>query len=300
MKRPTPAFSVIVPFLNEERWLPLCLTALQTQTMDRHMFELIFVDNGSTDRSIEILHRYSGVTVLSEPHRDPYLARNRGILAARAEHLVFLDADCIAEPDWLSQLWAAVQTSRASILLGYLAHPATASVLLRSYEHYYDQKLKYLLKWKLSDYYFGHAGNMVVRAEVFRDLGLFSAMPVVGDSELIHRLTQRRPSAVIGYAEHARVVHAEVGTVAECLRKLVECGEHSETLARIGPYRPIPLAHKWRILAQCIRERRYDARMALATAAMLALGWLSYSAGRMKRARSRLQPETGHTSYLGS
>jgi glycosyltransferase involved in cell wall biosynthesis len=82
-------FSIIVPFLNEERWLPGCLDALDAQTLDRSLFELIFVDNGSTDRSVEIVTTHGGVRLLHEPQRDPYLARNRGIAAACARQIVF-------------------------------------------------------------------------------------------------------------------------------------------------------------------------------------------------------------------
>ena len=50
----------------------------------------------------------------------------------------------------------------------------------------------------------------VVRADVFAEIGLFEPMPVVGDTEIIHRLRQRDPGAVVRYAPGARVIHAEV------------------------------------------------------------------------------------------
>jgi glycosyltransferase involved in cell wall biosynthesis len=281
---PNPAFTVIVPFLNEERWLPQCIGALEQQTLDPFRFELIFVDNGSTDRSAEIVRQHSNIVLLAESRRDPYVARNRGIAAARGRYLIFLDADCIPEACWLEAYWNAVQSSDAPVVLGYLAHPADASVFLRCYEHYYDQKLKYLLRHKLVENYFGHAGNMAVRADIFRDFGPFQAMPIVGDTEIIHRLVSQRPDSLILYVNHARVVHAEVKSLRICMKKLYECGGYSETLAQISRYRPIPAAQKWNILMCCIRERNYGAAMTLATVVSLGLGWLSFTVGQAMRA----------------
>ena len=281
---PRPTFTVIVPFLNEERWLPNCIRALERQTLDRSRFELIFVDNGSTDRSVEIVKEHSDIVLLAEGRRDPYLARNRGIAAARGSYLVFLDADCIPETVWLEAYWSTVQNSDASILLGRLTHPADASVFVRCYDEYYDQKLKYLLQCKLQENYFGHAGNMAVRADVFRELGPFQPMPVAGDTEIIHRLLDQRPDSVILYVEHARVVHAEVEDFRTCLKKLYECGGYSETLLRVSHYRPIPAGEKWNIFMGCIRERNYGAAVTIAAFLSLGLGWLSFIAGRAMRA----------------
>ena len=97
-------FSVVVPFLDESQWLPETLAALDRQTFPSASYELIFVDNGSSDDSAEIVGRHPRIQLLHEPRRDPYLARNRGIDAARGEYVVFLDADCPPADDWLAEM----------------------------------------------------------------------------------------------------------------------------------------------------------------------------------------------------
>ena len=276
-------FSVVVPFLNEERLLPACLSALEQQTLDPSRFELIFVDNGSTDRSREIVSNCADAILLREPQQDPYLARNHGIAAAKSRYIAFLDADCIPDRDWLEALWTEIQQSDAAIVIGYIAYPSSASLFVRCYEEYYDYKLKHLTRRKLAENFFGHAGNMVVRADVFDELGPFLPMPVVGDTEIIHRLLAYNPGAVIRYAERARVIHGEVETLRGCLAKLYECGGYTETLSRISSYRAIPLIEKWRIAAGCLRERKYGPRSVIALLFTLALGWLTYLGGRIKR-----------------
>jgi glycosyltransferase involved in cell wall biosynthesis len=198
-----PLFSVIVPFLNEEGWLPKCLAALRSQSIDPGLVEWILIDNGSTDRSAEI--------VQAEPRRAPSIARNRGILAARGEYLAFLDADCLAEPDWLE------------------------------------------------------------------------AMPVVGDTEIIHRLRQRQPNAVVRYAAAARVVHGEVDSFRMCLTKTYEIGAHAETLARVSPYRTLSLAERLRVVGRCCRMHGYGPGRWLALWGILGLGYAAFLARRLTR-----------------
>jgi glycosyltransferase involved in cell wall biosynthesis len=270
-----------VPFLNEERWLPACLEALDAQTLDRSLFELIFVDNGSTDRSMEIVTAHGGVQLLHEPQRDPYLARNRGIAAACARHIVFLDADCFPAPDWLAELRAEVALSPAAIVLGYVAHPANASIFSRCYEEYHDAKLVHLISSRLTRHYFGHAGNMVVRSDLFRELGLFHAMPIAGDTEIIHRSLARRPDTELRYARRARVVHAEMRGIGDCMSKWYDTGRHANGASQQSRFRLLPLVERWRALRLWLTARRPRAGRITAMFFSCAIGFVSFEAGRM-------------------
>jgi len=276
-----PLFSVIVPFLNEERWLPKCLAALRVQSIDPGLVEWLLIDNGSTDRSAEIVRGEPRATLLVENRRDPYIARNRGILAARGKYIVFLDADCLAEPDWLEVMQRELTASDAAILVGYLAYPSPRSLALQLHEDYEDAKLRQVLECEPSDCWFGHAGNMVVLADVFTEIGLFEPMPVVGDTEIIHRLRQHQPAAAVRYAAGARVVHAEVDSFRMCLTKTYEIGGHSETLARVSAYRTLSLAERMRAVSRCCRIHGYGPGRRLALWGILALGYASFLAGRV-------------------
>jgi glycosyltransferase involved in cell wall biosynthesis len=274
-------FSIIVPFLNEERWLPGCLDALDAQTLDRSLFELIFVDNGSTDRSVEIVTTHGGVRLLHEPQRDPYLARNRGIAAACARHIVFLDADCFPAPDWLAELQAEVALSPAAIVLGYIAHPIHASIFSRCYEEYHDAKLVHLIGGRLTSHYFGHAGNMVVRSDLFHELGLFYAMPIAGDTEIIHRWLAQRPDSELRYARRARVVHAEMLGIGDCMAKWYDTGRHANGPAQQVRFRVLPFVERWRALRLWLTARQPRAGRIVAMFFTCAIGFFGFEAGRM-------------------
>jgi glycosyltransferase involved in cell wall biosynthesis len=273
-------FSVVVPFLNEEHLIEQCIRSLLHQAFDKQQYELIFVDNGSTDRSTDIVRSYQTIRLLYEQRHDPYLARNHGIRVARGQFIAFTDADCVADSHWLSELWHKLRLTKADIVLGRLLYPAPASVFLRCYEHYYHTKTSYIFDGKLRQYFFGHAGNMAMRASVFDKTGLFSGMPIVGDTEVIHRFMQYNPYAKIGYAKHAKVIHAEVTHFGHCLRKLFQCGQYSETYRNLSSYRPLNLKEQFQVFKACITKQHYGALMTLILGGTLLIGWLFFVAGR--------------------
>jgi glycosyltransferase involved in cell wall biosynthesis len=275
-------FSVIVPFLNEERSIEHCLLALLQQTCNAPDYELIFIDNGSTDRSAEIVQRYP-VTLLHEPRQDPYLARNCGIQTAHGRFLAFTDADCIVEQDWLAQLHQCFKVSEADIVLGRLLSPSPTPRALQCYDAYYHTKLHYIYQHQLTQYYFGHAGNMAVRASVFQETGLFSAMPIVGDTDVIHQLLKRRPDAHIRYEPRARAVHTEITQLHHCLYKVFECGQYSETYSTCDSYRPLRVKDKVRVAKRCCMMHHYGLCKKMALASTLFIGFLCFEAGRWWR-----------------
>ena len=106
----TPLASVIIPNWNGAHHLPTCLHALRRQTYPR--FEIIVVDNGSTDGSLALLAReYPEVRVLALPENRGFAGGcNAGFRAARGEVLVLLNNDTEAHPAWLEELMRALDT----------------------------------------------------------------------------------------------------------------------------------------------------------------------------------------------
>ena len=103
-----PFVSVIVPVWNSSDLIGKCLTALAGQDYPRDRFEVIVVDNGSTDDSVEVVRSFAGVRLLVEPEPGSYRARNVGLKAATGEYVAFTDADCVPDIGWLSGLVDAV------------------------------------------------------------------------------------------------------------------------------------------------------------------------------------------------
>src|SRR5262249_6694583 len=123
--------SVIVPMRNAEPYLRACLDALVAQGYPSNEYEVLLVDNGSTDRSVENARLYDRVTLLTEPAPGSYAARNRGIKASRGDIVAFTDSDCAPHPSWLSEIAAAMSDPGVELLCGRRL-PAGHSLLLES------------------------------------------------------------------------------------------------------------------------------------------------------------------------
>ncbi|MBC7235668.1 MAG: glycosyltransferase family 2 protein [Chloroflexi bacterium] len=108
MAEPAPRASVIIPNWNGLHLLRPCLDALARQTW--RDFEVIVVDNASSDGSAEAVRReYPQVRILAEARNHGYAAGcNLGVAMARGSVLVLLNNDTVPEPDWLGELIAAL------------------------------------------------------------------------------------------------------------------------------------------------------------------------------------------------
>src|SRR3954470_18484082 len=103
--------SLVIPARNALATLGLTLRGLADQVA-APPFEVIVVDDGSTDGTRELAQSFGGLDLRvldTTGGEGPGAARNRGAVEARADLLVFIDADCEPEPDWLANLVAAAR-----------------------------------------------------------------------------------------------------------------------------------------------------------------------------------------------
>lgn len=102
--------SVIIPVYNKESYLKDCFNSIIQQTWNR--LEVLIVDDGSTDNSLNIVKEYadkdSRFKVIKAEHKGPSVARNTGIDAASGKYLTFVDADDYVEPDYIRNLVCAI------------------------------------------------------------------------------------------------------------------------------------------------------------------------------------------------
>jgi len=94
--------SIIIPAYNAEKTIAECLQACLAQTYPD--FEIVVVDDGSTDRTPEIARAFPNARLISKENAGPAAARNSGAKAAMGEVLVYTDSDCVPHPDWLVRL----------------------------------------------------------------------------------------------------------------------------------------------------------------------------------------------------
>ncbi|MEK7389361.1 MAG: glycosyltransferase [Elusimicrobiota bacterium] len=128
------AVSIVIPFLNEERVIGRCLQALTRLETAAGPIEVILVDNGSTDRTVEIARSFSNaldVTVLCKPGATISAMRNYGVSQAKGEFVAFLDADCLAPPHWLTAALARLRLEELGVLGAHYKIPDDSSWVAR-------------------------------------------------------------------------------------------------------------------------------------------------------------------------
>lgn len=99
----SPYFSIVIPVYNEEEHIGSCLQSIFDSDYDNSQYEVIVVDNGSQDRSQEIALSSGRALVFQLLEGNVGAVRNYGAAQARGQILVFIDADCLIDNDWLNR-----------------------------------------------------------------------------------------------------------------------------------------------------------------------------------------------------
>lgn len=109
----SPKISFIIPVYNAEKYLEGCLQSISNQSFVD--FEILVVNDGSTDNSLEILNQYQKIEprlkIFSQENKGVSVARNVGMENAWGEYLTFVDADDVLAPDILSSLYSEIKNS---------------------------------------------------------------------------------------------------------------------------------------------------------------------------------------------
>lgn len=112
-----PQISVIIPCYNREKYIEAAILSALREVGERE--EVILVDDGSVDRSVEIARKYEDrITIVTGPNRGVSAARNRGVQVARGDYLVFLDSDDLLPPGALEEYRRQLRGDPRVILIG--------------------------------------------------------------------------------------------------------------------------------------------------------------------------------------
>ena len=111
------AISVVVPTYNEEKRIANCLESLSNQDF-KYPYEIILVNNASTDNTKSIAKKFPKVTVIDEPEKGVAIARQKGFSEAKAKLIASTDADCIVPETWLSQMYESFENDKNLVAIG--------------------------------------------------------------------------------------------------------------------------------------------------------------------------------------
>jgi GT2 family glycosyltransferase len=228
-----PKVSVVVCAYNAEQTMDSCLASLQE--LNYPNYEVIVVNDGSTDRTLEITQRYDYLHLISQENKGLSAARNVGIAAASGEIVAFTDSDCVADPDWLTYMVDKFLSSGLCAVGGPNFPPPEDSLVPSCVAVSPGGPTHVLLSDEVAEHIAGC--NMAVRREVLQEIGGFDPLfRAAGDDvDLCWRLQDK--GYTIGFSPAAVVWHFRRNTVAAYLKQQRGYGKAEALVYFKHPYR---------------------------------------------------------------
>ncbi|WP_051292905.1 glycosyltransferase [Citrifermentans bremense] len=203
-----PFVSVVIPVKNEVRYIRSCLAALEAQDYGSESFECIFVDNGSSDGTADIIKGHKGLarmTLLFQQGGTISTVRNCGAARARGELLAFLDGDCTPSANWLSATVELLLCREEFGCIGCVDPPPDRGSTWVEATWYYLSSTRPINVNREVDWV--SSFNMVMWRTLFEEVGGFDVtLSTCEDADLCYRLKRRR---AIFMTDRAQVKHLD-------------------------------------------------------------------------------------------
>lgn len=238
----TPFVSVVIPVHNGRQWLDVCLPPLFNQTYPQDRYEIIMVDDGSTDGTADVADAKGSAwtghfRVIRQHNQGPGVARTRGIEAAQGDLIAFIDSDCEAYPNWLTDFVAEATRQQVDGLGGRLTIRDLSNRLWRYYE--FSRFHKQRIRNSTVDYLI--TANALFHRDALLAVGGFetTGRVVSEDVDLCYRL--QRAGYILGATESVAVIHhGDPKTLRQFWKRLRVHGRASVALARSWPEKRRP------------------------------------------------------------
>ena len=227
----SPKVSVVVASYNGARTLRACLDSFEH--LNYPDYEIILVDDGSTDGTAEIAALYKNVQYVRQMHQGLSVARNTGISAANGEIIAFTDSDCRADEDWLYYLVSDLLNSRFAGIGGHNFLPPEDSLVAAAVQVSPGGPAHVMLNDRLAEHIPGC--NMAFYNWALVEVNGFDPIyhKAGDDVDLCWRLQQR--GYKLGFSPAGFVWHYRRSTVAGYLNQQLGYGEAEALLVRRHP-----------------------------------------------------------------
>ncbi len=232
-------FTVIVPTFNRRDEIKELLKSLSDQLIDKSDFEIIIVDDGSTDDTEQIVNGFIqdtnlNIRFLKQDHKGPGEARNLGMDNAFGEYQLFIDSDCIADENWLQAYKDAVKDTKPAGFGGPDKVLPNFSPVQKAIDYSMTSfittgGIRGHSKKKISKYY-PRSFNMGVRADVVKKIGGMNKLRHGQDIEFSHRILQTGEPVI--KVHKAVVYHKRRMSIKKFFRQVFNWG-----VARINLYK---------------------------------------------------------------
>jgi glycosyltransferase involved in cell wall biosynthesis len=272
--------SVVVPVFNTAAHLEGCIQALQRQDFPAGAWEILLVDNNSTDGSAAILARAEGVRTFHQPVQGSYAARNLGVREARGEIVAFTDSDCLPCTGWLRAIESAFEDPEVQVVLG-CRRPAREGGLVGLLADYENHKDALVFSGDDPRVYYGFTNNMAVRRTTLEQFGPFVERPRGADTIFVRRVADGAGTHVVRYLPAMRITHAELDGVGTYFKKMFIYGRSRQRYRNLMPTRALSREERLAALRSAVQGRSLSAVRTLVLGGLLAVGVVAWHIGSM-------------------
>jgi glycosyltransferase involved in cell wall biosynthesis len=210
-----PRVSVVVCAYNADRTMDQCLKSLEH--MNYPDYEVIVVNDGSTDRTLEISERYKYCRIISQPNKGLSVARNVGADAATGEIVAYTDSDCVADPDWLTYLVAKMEHGGLAAVGGPNFPPPEDDLIPAAVAVSPGGPTHVLLSDEVAEHIAGC--NMAFRRDLLLGLGGFDPVYRAAGDDVDICWRFQNAGYTIGFAPAAMVWHFRRNTIEAYLNQ---------------------------------------------------------------------------------
>jgi len=245
-KSGAPFVSVIIPVRNRPEDMKDCLTSLLNLNYPKEKLEIIVVDDGSTDETVNVVKLFGVRVVLNEESKGPAFSRNLGEKSAQGEILAFLDSDCTVHPDWLQEIIPFLKLTGIGAVGGFVASFFRESLIDRYEEAFSSLNLgrRIIFDADSSSNFYVPSCNLFVKRDVFREIGGFKpGMHLGEDVDLSWRI--RGKGYALLYLPFGEVEHKHRNILGKMLKRRFEYGTSEADLYLNHPEKnklfPVPL-----------------------------------------------------------
>lgn len=232
--------SVVVPARNAARTIGSCLEGLLEQSVPSDLYQVIVVDDGSTDETRQVVQE-AGVELITQLHEGPAAARNRGVVASRGAIVLFTDADCVPEGTWIEEMVRPFEDPEIVGVKG-VYRTRQRGIVPRFVQCEYEERYELMARRRWIDFIDTYSAGY--RREVFLAEGGFDTRypnASVEDQELSFRVAELGYKMV--FNPGAAVYHQHPETLMEYTRRKFNIGYWKVRVLRRHPGKALRDSH---------------------------------------------------------